>query len=41
MHSIILSIYTVGSMIGYYGCIVYMAIMFIALIYVMRKYLKD
>lgn len=41
MKSIVLSIFELGDKFGYYGVIVFLVIMFVALIYVMRKYVKD
>lgn len=41
MKSVLLSIYEIGNVIGYYGCWLYIIVMFVALVYVMRKYLKS
>lgn len=41
MKSVLLSIFEIGNFIGYYGCYVYFFVMAIAMVYVMRKYLRD
>jgi hypothetical protein len=33
--------YEVGNFIGYWGCIAYLLVMSVALVYVMKKYLKE
>jgi hypothetical protein len=33
--------FELGNSFGYYGCIVYLIVMSIGLIFVMRKYLKE
>ncbi len=40
MKAVLLSIKEIGDMFGYFGCIVYVLVMFVACVYVMRKYLK-
>ena len=41
MKAVLLSIYEIGNFIGFYGCIAYFIVMAIAMVYVMRKYLRD
>lgn len=41
MKGILLSIYEIGNFIGYWGCVAYIAVMAIACVFVMRKYLKE
>lgn len=41
MKSVLLSIFEIGNLIGYYGCIFYFLVMAVALVIVMRKYLRD
>lgn len=33
--------YEIGNYIGYYGCIIYLVVMFAGLLFVMKKYLKE
>ncbi len=33
--------YEIGNFIGYWGCIIYLLIMAVALVYSMNKYLKE
>lgn len=40
MNTPLLSIYEIGNFIGHWGCVIYIVVMFIATVYVMRKYLK-
>lgn len=41
MKAVLLSIYEIGNFIGHWGCVVYFVIMAIAMVGVMRKYLRD
>ena len=41
MKGILLSIYEVGNVIGHWGCIFYFIVMAVALVYVMKKYVKE
>lgn len=40
MKAVLLSIKEFGDIIGYWGCVIYIIVMFVACVYVMRKYLK-
>jgi hypothetical protein len=40
MNYTLLSIYDIGNIIGEYGCWAYCLIMAVAMVYVMRKYVK-
>ncbi|MFZ4753335.1 MAG: hypothetical protein ACOYLG_08335 [Chitinophagaceae bacterium] len=37
----LLSIFEIGNVIGYYGCWLFIIIMFVGLVFVMKNYLKD
>ncbi len=41
MKGTLLSIYEIGNFIGYWGCVVYIAIMAIACVFVMKNYMKE
>lgn len=37
----LLSLFKIGDFLGYWGCVFYLLVMAVALVYVMRKYLKE
>jgi hypothetical protein len=41
MKGVLLSLFEIGDKIGYWGCVIYLLVMAVALVYVMRKYLKE